>query len=122
MRVCAAWPCLCVVGAVTVDAADTRQVLQVLSYACKMLQRVPLRQQALEAASRGSISFDSLWELLLLLALKSEHPAVRCVRVRISQAEASPSDGLSDTHCSLPGPFPDSLWLHCFEHSLRHLS
>lgn len=61
-----------------VDAADTRQVLQVLSYTCKMLQRLPLRQQGLEAASTGSISFASLWELLLLLALKSEHAVVRC--------------------------------------------
>jgi hypothetical protein len=64
-----------------VDAADTRQLLQVLSYTVKMLQRVPLRQQGLEAAGTGSISFASLWELLLLLALKSEHAVVRCATV-----------------------------------------
>lgn len=70
--------CCCPCRVTVVDAADTRQVLQVLSYTVKMLQRVPLRQQGLDAAGTGSISFASLWELLLLLALKSEHAVVRC--------------------------------------------
>jgi hypothetical protein len=48
-----------------------------------MLQHMPIRshQGVLDeaGAGNGSISFGSLWELLLLLALKQDNVLVRCV-------------------------------------------
>jgi hypothetical protein len=74
---CCCCTCLCVPA---VGAADSTQVLQVLCYIRMMLQQLPLRQYGapLDAgASDASISFSSLWELLLLLVLKQEHTLVR---------------------------------------------
>jgi hypothetical protein len=62
-----------------VGVADTSQVLQVLCYTCMLLQRLPVHHQGHVDSGTGSISFDSLWELLLLLALKQEHTLVRYV-------------------------------------------
>jgi len=63
----------------TVDVADSSQVLQVLCYVRNMLQQLPIRQQGPQDTGAGgsSISFASLWELLLLLALKQDHALVR---------------------------------------------
>lgn len=58
-------------------------MLQLLCYARMMLQHMPIRSQqgVLDAAGAGSgsISFGSLWELLLLLALKHDNALIRCV-------------------------------------------
>lgn len=67
-----------------VGAADTSQQLQVLCYTRMLLQRLPLRQQAPAVPGPGSVSFESLWELLLLVALKQEHTLVRCASLTAS--------------------------------------
>lgn len=63
--------------ATAVGVADASQVLQVLCYTRMLLQRLPIRHQGPLGPGTGSISFDSLWELLLLLALKQENTLVR---------------------------------------------
>lgn len=88
----------------TVGVADSSQVLQVLTYIRLLLQHTPMnsrlqlaqqqqQQQAvvmtgagaaagggagsISSSSSSAVSLESLWELLLLLALKGEHAAVR---------------------------------------------
>jgi hypothetical protein len=60
-----------------VGNADSSQVLQVLCHTRLLLQRLPVHHQGPVDLGTGSISFDSLWELLLLLSLKQENTLVR---------------------------------------------
>jgi hypothetical protein len=59
-----------------VCVAEPSLVLQCLAYIKLLLQQLPSRPVPDEGAA---ISFDSLWETLLLLALKQEQPEIRWV-------------------------------------------
>jgi len=70
--------------AAAVGGLETSCALQMLAYMQLMLQQLPNcrpLQHYEAAAGEGSctiINFRALWELLLLLALKQDHAAVRC--------------------------------------------
>eukprot|EP00879_Flechtneria_rotunda_P029638 GHRR01032070.1.p2 GENE.GHRR01032070.1~~GHRR01032070.1.p2 ORF type:complete len:200 (+),score=99.69 GHRR01032070.1:674-1273(+) len=60
----------------SVDAADASQVFQCLAYTRLMLQQLH-SGLPVHHTTHGALTISSLWELLLLLALKQDHLAVR---------------------------------------------
>jgi hypothetical protein len=64
---CAACPAVCV--------AEPSLVLQCLAYIKLLLQQLPSGRPVPDEGA--TVSFDSLWETLLLLALKQEQPEIR---------------------------------------------
>uniref|UniRef100_A0A383VSX8 Nuclear condensin complex subunit 3 C-terminal domain-containing protein n=1 Tax=Tetradesmus obliquus TaxID=3088 RepID=A0A383VSX8_TETOB len=66
-------------AAVTVCVAEPSQVLQCLAYIKLLLQQLPSGRPVPDEGA--AVSFDSLWETLLLLALKQEQPEIRAKAV-----------------------------------------
>lgn len=68
--------CMFVLSAcAAVCVAEPSQVLQCLAYIKLLLQQLPSGRPVPDEGA--AISFDSLWETLLLLALKQEQPEIR---------------------------------------------
>ncbi|WIA22943.1 hypothetical protein OEZ85_001312 [Tetradesmus obliquus] len=102
-------------AAVTVCVAEPSQVLQCLAYIKLLLQQLPSGRPVPDEGA--AISFDSLWETLLLLALKQEQPEIRgLLELLLEQAEvllaearataAKPKRGGRPTSASKAEPAP----------------
>lgn len=84
-------------------------VLQTLAYMRLMLQQLPSCRQlddyepadGSRAAAAGALSFSSMWELLLLLALKQEQPDIRCGAAGMAGACATDVPVLWASCCSI---------------------